>query len=130
MASVVTSTNTWPAPHGRDANDDKSLQHVRHEVGMIPADPAMVGRDEHRPRRPERIEQAAEMGVGDGEGTDVLVAVPAVVVTHEIGQGEVHQGKVVSTLGERRDRSVGRTSILVGVVAAVDHEPMLRRGRR
>ena len=29
------------------ANDDKSLQHVRHEVGMIPADPAMVGRDEH-----------------------------------------------------------------------------------
>ena len=62
---------------------------------MIPADPAMVGRDEHRPRRPERIEQAAEMGVGDGEGTDVLVAVPAVVMTHEIGQSEVHQGKVV-----------------------------------
>ena len=27
---------------------------------MIPVDPAMVGRDEHRPRRPERIEQAAE----------------------------------------------------------------------
>ena len=35
------------------------------------------------------------MGVGDGEGTDVLVAVPAVVMTHEIGQSEVHQGKVV-----------------------------------
>ena len=67
------------------------------------------------------------MGVGDGEGTDVLVAVPAVVMTHEIGQSEVHQGKVVATLGERGDRGVGRTSILVGVVAAVDHEPMLRR---
>ena len=67
------------------------------------------------------------MGVGDGEGADVIVAVPAVVMTHEIGQSEVHQGKVVATLGERGDRGVGRTSILVGVVAAVDHEPMLRR---
>ena len=29
------------------ANDHKSLQHIRHEVGMIPVNPAMVGRDEH-----------------------------------------------------------------------------------
>ena len=94
---------------------------------MIPADTAVVGGDEHRPRRPEHLEQAAEMGVGDGEGADVLVAVPAVVMTHEIGQSEVHQGEVVATLGERRDRSIDQTSILVGVVATVDHEPMLRR---
>ena len=72
------------------ANDDKSLQHVRHEFGMIPVDTAVVGGDEHRPRRPEHLEQAAETGVGDGEGADVLVAVPALVVTHEIGQGEAH----------------------------------------